>query len=116
MLPLLITGKALDSSVKNTLLLSVKILESNAMFLDTSAYEKLPLVIMPIKPGTTETFYPDALKNVSSSSIQMIKSDPRGMKFVKGKTEKANVNPTIKDIGSHIIRFFGSSQEGTKYM
>ena len=71
---------------------------------------------MPIKPGTTETFYPDALKNVSSSSIQMIKSDPRGMKFVQGKTEKANVNPTIKDIGSHIIRFFGSSQEGTKYM
>jgi hypothetical protein len=82
MLPLLITGKALDSSVKNTLLLSVKILESNAMFLDTSAYEKLPLVIMPIKPGTIETFYPDALKNLSSSSIQMIKSDPRGMKFV----------------------------------
>ncbi len=38
------------------------------------------------------------------------------MKFVQAKSETAIVNPTIKDIGSHLIRLFGKSQDGTKYM
>lgn len=35
---ILITGQALDSNVKNTLLLSVKVLESNALFFDSSSF------------------------------------------------------------------------------
>lgn len=38
------------------------------------------------------------------------------MKFVQVKSETASVSPTIKDIGSHMIRLFGISQDGTKYM
>ena len=44
---ILITGQALDSSVKNTLLLSVKILESNALFFDSSSFKKMPMIIFP---------------------------------------------------------------------
>lgn len=53
MLLILITGQALDSSVKNTLLLSVKILESNALFFDSSSFKKLPMIIFPAKPGSS---------------------------------------------------------------
>jgi hypothetical protein len=38
------------------------------------------------------------------------------MKFVQLKSDTAIVSPAIKDIGSHIIRLFGTSQDGTKYM
>jgi hypothetical protein len=38
------------------------------------------------------------------------------MKFVSLKSDTTIVSPSIKDIGSHIIRLFGTSQDGTKYM
>jgi hypothetical protein len=112
----LITGQALDSSVKNTLLLSVKVLESNGLFLDASSYEKLPMIIIPAKPGSTLPFKSDDFKNLTSTPYQILKSDPKGMKFVQLKSDTAIISPTIKDIGSHIIRLFGESQDGTKYM
>jgi hypothetical protein len=56
------------------------------------------------------------LKNLTSSPLKFIKNDPKGMKFVKVENEQAIVSPTIKDIGSHIFRIFGSSKDGTKYM
>ena len=38
------------------------------------------------------------------------------MKFVQLKSDTAIVSPAFKDIGSHIIRLFGTSQDGTKYI
>jgi hypothetical protein len=112
----LVTGQALDSSVKNTMLLSVKVLESNGLFLDSSAFEKLPMIILPVKPGSSQPFKSDDFKNITSTPYHILKSDPKGMKFVQLKSENAIVSPSIKDIGSHIIRLFGTSQDGTKYM
>jgi hypothetical protein len=112
-LQILITGKALDSSVKNSLLLSVKVLESNGVFLDGSSYVKLPMIILPVKPGSTQPFKSDDFKNLTSTPYQILKSDPKGMKFVQLKSETAIVSPSIKDIGSHLIRLFCTSQDNT---
>ena len=38
------------------------------------------------------------------------------MKFVQVKSETAIISPTTKDIGSHIIRLFGTPIDGKKYM
>ena len=74
------------------------------------------MVVLNVKPGQKIEYQSEDFKNITSGQYQIIKADPRGMKFVQTKTQQALVSPAIKDIGQHIIRLFGFSKDGGKYL
>jgi hypothetical protein len=48
------------------MVLEVKVLESTGFFMDSSLFEKLPMIIYPIKPGQSDDFKSEDFENVTS--------------------------------------------------
>jgi hypothetical protein len=105
---------AMDSRIKNSFLVNLKVIPSAPGFSDLLAgYTKLPVALLSVSPYSTLVFESQDFKPLNIPEYTVMK-DPM-LKFIKVDGQQATIAPMVKDIGTHVFRLIAFTDTGVRY-